>query len=107
LKLESNVTNEHLLSKSPIVQSELFNYSPCGRHFSSYNGTIEVNGSMSYSFDCLILIEVDDGQNILLRLDHTDWDREEDRLEIGLWHDPNQHRLFKISGYLFLSTFFH
>ena len=72
---------------------------PCGRTFSSSHGTIEFDAAISTSFTCLILIEVDDGQNIFLRFDSLTWDNEENLLEIGLFHNPNQARLFRISGY--------
>jgi hypothetical protein len=71
---------------------------PCGKKFSSPNGTIEFQHRTSTSFDCLILIEVDDGQNIFLRFDQLDWDYEENYMEIGLLHNPNEFRIFHISG---------
>jgi hypothetical protein len=46
----------------------------------------------------LIFIEVDDGQNIFLRFDYLNWDTRENFMEIGLFHDYNQYRIFRISG---------
>jgi hypothetical protein len=72
--------------------------SPCGRKYSSYNGTIEFNSEINTSLDCLIFIEVDDGQNILLRFDYLNWDTRENLMEIGLFHEYNQNQIFRISG---------
>ena len=71
---------------------------PCGKKYSSANGTIEFQHQTLTSFDCVILIEVDDGQNILLRFDYLNWDNQENYIEIGLFHNPNEYRLFHLSG---------
>ncbi|CAF1189573.1 unnamed protein product [Adineta ricciae] len=73
---------------------------PCGKKYSSANGTIEFQHQTLTSFDCLILIEVDDGQNILLRFDYLNWDNQENYIEIGLFHNPNEYRLFHLSDTL-------
>ena len=75
-------------------------HSPCGQKYTSRNGTIEFYAEIFASLDCLIFIEVDDGQNIFLRFDDLQWDTKENFLEIGLFHDYNQHRIFHISGRL-------
>ncbi len=78
--------------------NELNNDSPCGKKYFSHNGTIEFNSEIINSFDCLILIEVDDGQNLFLRFDYLNWDNKENFIEIGLFHDYNQYQIFHISG---------
>lgn len=72
--------------------------SPCGRKYSSPNGTIEFHSEILTALECVIFIEVDDGQNIFLRLDDLNWDSRENSMEIGLFHDYNQYRMFHISG---------
>jgi len=81
-----------------IEKTNELNNSPCGRKYSSYNGTIEFYSEIFTSLDCLIFIEVDDGQNIFLRFDYSNWDTRENLMEIGLFHDYNQHQIFRISG---------
>ncbi|CAF4204987.1 unnamed protein product [Rotaria socialis] len=71
---------------------------PCGKKYSSYNGTIEFHTEIKTSMDCLILLEVDDGQNIFLRFDDLNWDNKENSIEIGLLHDPTQYQVYHISG---------
>lgn len=71
---------------------------PCGKKYSSYSGNIELNLENYNSFDCLILIEVDDGQNIFLRFDYINWDNKESYIDIGLFHDPKQHQIYHITG---------
>jgi len=78
--------------------NQLNNNSPCGKKYSSNNGTIEFYSEILNSFDCLILIEVDDGQNIFLRFDYLNWDKYENSIHIGLLHDYNQDQIFHISG---------
>lgn len=79
-------------SNSELIQS------PCGRKYSTRNGTIEFYSEIFTSLDCLIFIEVDDGQNLFLRFDHLQWDKRENFMDIGLTHDYNQHRIFHIAG---------
>lgn len=79
--------------------SQLIN-SPCGKKYTTYNGTIEFYSEIINSFDCLILIEVDDGQNIFLRFDDLYWDTKENFIKIGLYHDYNQNEIFHISGWI-------
>ncbi len=81
-----------------IEENNQLNNLPCGKKYSTSNGTIEFYSEIIYSFDCLILIEVDDGQNIFLRLDYLNWDKNENFMDIGLFHDYNQYQIFHISG---------
>ena len=71
----------------------------CGKKYSQTNGTIELKFDSNTAIDCLVRIEVEDGQNILLRLDQLDWDSRENQLEIGLEHDPDRLKLFTIKGF--------
>jgi hypothetical protein len=75
--------------------------SPCGKTYSANNGIIDFNLQITTSIDCLILIEANDGQNIFLRLDYLDWDKQENSLDIGLFDNPNRYRIFQISGKTF------
>ncbi|UJR30694.1 hypothetical protein I4U23_018215 [Adineta vaga] len=78
---------------------ELKNF-PCGKKYSSPNGTIEFSHQTLTSFDCLIFIEVDDGQNIFLRFDHFNGDKEENYMEIGLFHNADEFHIFHLSDTL-------
>ncbi|CAF1467779.1 unnamed protein product [Adineta steineri] len=88
-----------ILNKTIEINNDLQNL-PCGKTYSSHNGTIEFNYEITTIFDCLILIEVDDGQNIFLRFDHINWDNKENYIEIGLFHNPHQNQIFHISDTL-------
>ncbi|CAF5207533.1 unnamed protein product, partial [Rotaria magnacalcarata] len=79
-------------------ENNQLNTLPCGKKFSSYNGTIEFHTEIKTEMDCLILLEVDDGQNIFLRFDYLNWDNRENSIEIGLFHDPTQYEIYHISG---------
>ncbi|CAF1526563.1 unnamed protein product [Rotaria sp. Silwood1] len=85
------------LNKTRSEESNYLKNLPCGKTYSSYNGTIEFQFETLTSFDCLILIEVDDGQNIFLRFDYLNWDTKENYIDIGLFHDPNENQLYHIS----------
>lgn len=88
-------------------QIQLLNY-PCGKKLTTFNGTIELYLEIIQTFDCLILIEVDDGQNIFLRFDDLNWDRNENFIKIGLFHDHNQYEIFHITGLVKIeNTLFH
>ena len=89
LKLELNQIHQENLQVKDL---------PCGKTYSSSNGTIEFHYEISTSFNCEIFIQVDDGQNLFLRLDDISWDNEENYLQIGLFHQPNQYQLFHLSG---------
>lgn len=71
---------------------------PCGRISTSTNGTIEYSSSIYLSFDCYFFLEIDDGQNLFIQIEYLNWDSRENFLEIGLFHEINQNRLFHISG---------
>ncbi|CAF3049313.1 unnamed protein product, partial [Rotaria sp. Silwood2] len=94
-----NLTYQKLNKTSMDENNQLKNL-PCGKIYSSYNGTIEFQYETLTSFDCLILIEVDDGQNIFLRFDYLNWDTKENYIDIGLFHDPNQYQIYHISDTL-------
>jgi hypothetical protein len=72
---------------------------PCGKKYSSFNGTIEFHYEILTYFNCEIFLEVDDGQNIFLRFDDLNWDNTENFMEIGLFHQPDQYQIFHISGW--------
>jgi len=81
-----------------LKENNQLNNFPCGKTYSSHNGTIEFYSEIISSFDCLILIEVDDGQNIFLRFDDLNWDNKQNSIQIGLFHNPNEYQIFHISG---------
>ncbi|CAF1032759.1 unnamed protein product [Rotaria sordida] len=94
-----NLTYQKLNQTSIKEKNQLENL-PCGKIYSSFNGTIEFHYEIFTSFNCLILIEVDDGQNIFLRFDYLNWDNKENYIDIGLFHDPNQYQIYHISDTL-------
>jgi hypothetical protein len=86
------------LNKTIQRKNQSNNFFPCGKNYVSHNGTIEFSYEILTSFDCLILIEVDDGQNIFLRFDDLNWDNKQNSIQIGLFHNPNEYQIFHISG---------
>lgn len=81
-----------------VKENYTLNSLPCGKTFTNENGTIEFDQEIFTSFDCFLFIEVNDGQNIYLRFDYLNIDNQENHIEIGLFHNPTQHKLFHISG---------
>jgi hypothetical protein len=69
---------------------------PCGRTYSSSNGTIAVHIDAITRLICSIMIEVDDGQNIYLRFDVANWNQHDNSLELN----PNRSSLFRLRGQL-------
>ncbi|CAF1534470.1 unnamed protein product, partial [Didymodactylos carnosus] len=73
----------------------------CGKRYSSsINGTILTSGYPIYDYpvniDCTWIVDVFDGQNVLLRFDDFDIDSEEDIVQIGLLNDVTKYQLFSI-----------
>ena len=95
--LRSELSHQIDNEETDLINTPL-NDLPCGKTFSTSNGTIEFSADFSLPLNCLIFIQVDDGQNIFLRFDSLQWDNEHNQIEIGLHHFPNQFRLFQISG---------
>lgn len=93
-----NLTYRRKSSDSRTETSGGENQPFCGQTYSSPNGTIEFSSQIFFSFDCYFLLEVDDGQNLFLRIDYLNWDSHENSLDIGLFHQINQNQLFHISG---------
>ncbi|CAF0776415.1 unnamed protein product, partial [Didymodactylos carnosus] len=71
-----------------------------GRYLASFNGTVLSPGYPVYDYpvniDCTWIIDVFDGQNVLLRFDDFDLDSEEDIIQIGLLNDVTKYQLFAI-----------
>lgn len=79
-------------------QNDELQHLPCGKTYSSQYGVIEFHLEIKNSLDCVMLIEVDDGQNIFLRIDYLNWDTKENYMDIGLFDEPTQYQIYHISG---------